>query len=393
MKDIRLLDQEDYSSALALISYAFQWELTEKNISRYTLLANHSWNYGSFDEEGNLASQIMATPFTVDLFGSIQKMMGIGFVASYPEYRSQGRIDRIMRKILEDCRKEGITLSYLAPFSYPFYRRYGYEMVFEQAAYEVAASDWPDSPKTSGRVKRHSFEDAKTVIDEIYQKKEKHHKGALIREPWWIENKFDLRKDYTYALYYTASGQVEGYLVYQISGSILQIEEWNYLSGEAFRGLNRFIASHQGSVATISFVEGFDGENIQFLASAPMADFRIKPYMMARVVDVEAFLGQANFLQTKDCVLAIEIEVDYYAPWNSGIYELRIKKGKAKVEKVQSTNLPKLSMTVQRFAQLFMGYKSVTELAFHQLLQGEPEIIELWEQLLPKQKPILEDYF
>ena len=46
----------------------------------------------------------------------IYPMAGIGFVASYPEYRSQGRIDRIMRRILEDCYEQGIVLSYLAPF-------------------------------------------------------------------------------------------------------------------------------------------------------------------------------------------------------------------------------------------------------------------------------------
>ena len=86
-------------------------ELSEKNKERYRLLAENSWNYGSYDDQGKLASQIMATPFAIDFHGTSYPMAGIGFVASYPEYRSQGRIDRIMRRILEDCYEQGIVLS------------------------------------------------------------------------------------------------------------------------------------------------------------------------------------------------------------------------------------------------------------------------------------------
>ncbi len=121
MTDVKKMTEFGSQEVLDLVSYAFQWELNETNIKRYRKLAENSWNYGSYDGDGKLASQIMATIFDVNFHGTTYPMAGIGFVASYPEYRSQGRIDRIMKQIIKDCYEQKIVLSCLAPFSFAFY--------------------------------------------------------------------------------------------------------------------------------------------------------------------------------------------------------------------------------------------------------------------------------
>jgi predicted acetyltransferase len=59
------------------------------------------------------------------------KMSGIGDVASYPETRGSGGIRNIFSAIFNDLHENGTELSYLAPFSQPFYRKFGYETVFD----------------------------------------------------------------------------------------------------------------------------------------------------------------------------------------------------------------------------------------------------------------------
>ena len=108
-----------------LATYAFNAQDTPARRERFKLIVENSWNYGFFDEEEQLTSQVMATPFSVEFYGQQYLMAGIGYVASYPEARGQGGINQIMEKILKDCRERKVSLSYLAPFSYPFYRRYG----------------------------------------------------------------------------------------------------------------------------------------------------------------------------------------------------------------------------------------------------------------------------
>lgn len=393
MSDIKRMGASALQDMLEIVAYAFQWQLSERNVARFTSLAENSWNYGSFDEDGKLASQVMATPFQVDLFGDQHTMAGIGFVATYPEYRSQGRIDRIMKQLLADCRKEGVTLSYLAPFSYSFYRRYGYELTFERAVYEVPAAAWPDSPKVLGTTRRLQWQEAQELIHELYAKAPRHHKGGLLRAAWWEAFKFPLRKDYQYAVYYDAQGVPQGYLVYLLEPGKLTIAEWTWLTGEAYRGLNRFVASHKGSVATISYDVGFDGHNLQFLAANPLEYYRVRPEMMARVVDVESFLKNSKKIQKLENSLAIEIQGDDYAPWNNGIFELRKQAEQVWVQPVTSTDLPRVTLTIQHFTQLFMGYLTPETLAAYDFLKTEEKLLTDLKTILPTEKPILEDYF
>ncbi len=49
-----------------------------------------------------LTSQVMATPFQVNFHGVRYPMAGIGYVASYPEYRGEGGISAIMKEMLAD---------------------------------------------------------------------------------------------------------------------------------------------------------------------------------------------------------------------------------------------------------------------------------------------------
>lgn len=393
MTDVKEMTAEHIDEMLSLVAYAFQWELSENNRKRFGMLAENSWNFGSFDEENRLASQVMATPFKVDLFGDQHLMAGIGFVASYPEYRSQGRIDRIMTELLAVSREKGVNLSYLAPFSYPFYRRYGYELTFERAVYDVPASQWPDSPKVSGRVERLSWRQAEPLIGELFAAAERHHRGGVVREEWWLSFKFLLRKNYTYAVYFDEQNIPQGYLVYLLEPGKLTIAEWTWLTGGAFRGLNRFVASHNGSVAKIIYDTGFDGQTLQFLATTPMNSLTIRPEMMARVVDVKRFLNDTKKIQKLSESVAIRVTNDPYAPWNEGIFELRKAATGVEVRQVESTELPVIQLSIQRFTQLFMGYLSPRTLYFHGFLATDERLLKVLEEIVPEQKPVLEDYF
>ncbi|WP_338147597.1 GNAT family N-acetyltransferase, partial [Lysinibacillus fusiformis] len=59
----------------------------------------------------------------------------MGFVATYPEYRQQGIIKRLMIEALQKMRDNGQTISVLAPFFVSFYRHFGWELFFEKLHY------------------------------------------------------------------------------------------------------------------------------------------------------------------------------------------------------------------------------------------------------------------
>lgn len=375
-----------------LATYAFNAKNTPERRERFQMIVKHSWNYGYFDEDGRLSSQVMATPFSVNFYGKEYLMAGIGYVASYPESRGQGGINQIMEKILKDCRERKVSLSYLAPFSYPFYRRYGYEQLFDQINYRLDSRLVPNVKKTSGKMKRVTFEQAKKAIEKIYGKMSENQRGGLNRKEWWYTYKFKQKKENHYALYYDATGNAKGYVVYQLMAPRFVVIEWGYLNHEAFNGLIRFVASHSGAFEFFEYSCGYSSNNLNYLLKNPSAKTTITPYMMGRIVDMELFLKDYPF-RKKAVTFALEVTEDAYATWNEGIFELTIKNDETKIKKVEQTKLPVISGTIQHVTQLLMGYQKIEELAFFEKLTLSTNSLLEMGKCFPTQQPILNDYF
>ena len=271
MSEVKKMQQEDYQKMFDLAQYAFQFETSGAYQERFEYLAKHSINYGSFEGD-NLASQVMMTLFHVNFFGQKHQMGGVGFVSSDPSFRGGGRIDQIMQELLNDCREQGILFSYLAPFSYPFYRRYGYELLFERMSFNIPSEKWPKTVvKATGNVRRVNWEEAKDVLQVIYAKSMVKEEGYLVREDWWAYYRFELNRSNYYAIYYDEQNEAQGYLVYQINNGVFTCVEWQFLSKNAQQALNRYIASHIDSVKEFKYEQSFKKVTPFFETAAPLA--------------------------------------------------------------------------------------------------------------------------
>ncbi len=392
MSKIKKMQEAEYDKMFELAQYAFQLETSSAYQERFHYLAQHSVNYGSFEGEA-LASQVMLTPFKVHFFNQVHLMAGIGFVSSDPSFRGGGRIDEIMRQILVDCHEQGILFSYLAPFSYPFYRRYGYELLFEKIAYRIPSQEWQIGLKVEGSVSKENWPQAKVAIKQIYQTMMESRPGSLVREDWWYDYKFDHHRQNYFAIYYDTKQQAQGYLVYQIKAGVFTCVEWLYQTFDAYAGLNRYIASHMDSVNEFYYEQGFDRQTPFATTPIPLRQAQIRPEMMARIVDFEAFFKLFPFENLAQS-FAVVIAEDLYAPWNQGVYEIRKEEQAAvTVQKVTKTSLLQITGSIQAYTQLFLGYQSIENLLFLNKVQVEKELIPIINQILPKETPVLEDYF
>lgn len=389
------LNYQDEMFDLAV--YAFNSEVTEEKRNRFNFLLAHSHNYGYFSN-GRLTNQIISTNFTTDFHGVQYKLSGIGSVSSYPENRGEGGISALIKVLLKKLADQQTALAYLAPFSYPFYRKYGFEQLFEQINYRIKAENWPAIKKAEGSIKRVSWEEARPIIEALYPKIQTNKRGALVRETWWLEYIYGMRDKYKFAIYLNSDNKPEGYLVYTSALECFEINDLGYMTKNAFQMLARFIGSHNGSSKEFSYKKGFDGQNLSFLIPSPLVDMRVEPYMMGRIVEIQTFLNNYPFKSGMDEQYYLEIEDDY-AEWNEGLWLLTINKnGEGKIERIadhsESTEkkIP-IRGSIQKITQLFMGYQTGSELYFFEEISGEKEAILALSNRLPEGKPILEDYF
>ena len=395
--EIKEMGSANQKEMFDLAAYAFNSEETDERRTRFNFIVDHSLNHGYFID-GRLTNQIISTNFKVNFHGTIYQLSGIGAVSSYPENRGEGGISALMKVLLKKLSNQQIELAYLAPFSYPFYRQYGFEQLFEQISYRVKAENWPKIKKVEGSVQRVDWGDAREVIASLYPKIKQNHQGALIREEWWLEYIYGMKKNYKFAIYRNSNGIPEGYLGYTSTFECFEINEFGYLNKSAFQALARFIGSHNGSSKEFSYKKGFDGTNLSFLIPSPLVEMTVTPYMMGRIVNIQNFLRKYPFKSGKVEHYYLEVN-DSYGYWNEGRWLLSINgKGKGTIEKIKreaevsSANLV-IHGSIQKFTQLFMGYQTGAELHFFEEITGDEETILALSNRLPKGRPILEDYF
>lgn len=397
--EIRQLQKSDTEEMFKLASYAFNKELTVERRERFARLVENSNNYGLM-VDGKLASQVMSTPFEVNFHGVTYKMGGIGYVASYPEYRGQGKIHEIMFQILSDMKKEKIALSYLAPFSYRFYRRFGYEQVFENLHYQLSANHLPKVIETTGQVHRMKLKEAEPFLEDLYEKDEKNHKGGVKRAEWWWNYILSKNKMRDYAVYFDDKNQPQGYVSYERNGSTFHIVEWVYLNVEAFKGLGKFILSHASAFETFDYTAPNTEHSLEFLVQEPQGKVAIEPYMMGRIVDLNLFLSQYPYLKVNgNHEFYLEVDDDF-APWNRGIWHLVLNETGTHFEKVAEEisegnyqGKPLIKGNIQAFTQLFMGYRRPKTLAFYNRIKADEKVLASLEELIPRGLPSLVDYF
>ena len=134
---------------------------------------------GWFDDD-TLVSQVAVYPMKVRIFGKTYAMGGLTGVGTYPEYSNMGLMHRLLEQALKNMKKKGQHICYLYPYSIPYYRRKGWEIISDKISYEIKDYQLPKNRQVPGDVRR-----VKTDSEELkatYERYAMHTHGAVLRD-------------------------------------------------------------------------------------------------------------------------------------------------------------------------------------------------------------------
>ena len=248
---MRELDKGDLEQFNALLQYAFQvtsydlfqtgWEQEEIKYAKRPIL-EEAYVLGWFYQD-KLASMIVVYSMKVNVHDTIMDIGGITGVATYPEYTGRGLIHALMRHALDYIHRNGMLLSFLYPYSIPFYRKMGWEIVSDKLSFTVKDTQLPKMRPVDGMVERVGLDSEDYHNVHSYFALQRH--GALIRDTlsWEEYWRWD-NDDMIAAVYYSKEHKPLGYVVYYIANEIFHIKEMVYLNIEANYGLWNYISAH-----------------------------------------------------------------------------------------------------------------------------------------------------
>lgn len=391
----KVTDKKEIEKIHELSSYAFNIKHSEEQKKAYIEKNTFITNY--VDEiDGAVLSQIISYPFEVTIKGQAMKMAGIGDVATYPEARGTGGIRNIFQTIFKDLHDNGTELSYLAPFSQPFYRKFGYEIVFNSEEVRIPKAVMTQiNPEKKGKLKRVKWEDQETkeTLKGLYQETLGNEHGALIREDYWWEYHMFSNKDKHIVICLDDNNIPQGYLIYGLVGySEFQLFEMAYKNSFALRKLMTFAASHSGSFDEFVFTNSPGKAVLSLFNDIRGIERKIHSGMMVKIVNFESFVNNYPFKksnQLEEFYLAV---TDTSCEWNNGLFKVVIKEGKATCQKVENSPVIDYSGSIQHYTQVFMGRQTLDSAVWLELMEHNSDSSDLSE-LIEAETPRLYDYF
>lgn len=393
---IRHIPKEQFQDSLSLSEFAFQYEVPKEEREKKISLLKEKECWGAY-VDGKLAARMTIMDMHTWLYGKRFAMGGIASVATWPEYRRGGLVSGLISNALQVMREQGQSLSFLHPFQFAFYRKFGWETYTETKKYEIPTALLPKLPHQPGRIVRVGRD--VELLSSLYQQYAMKYNGTLDRDAaWWNHRIFDAKKG-TAAVYYDASGTPSGYVHYEVKNQVCRIHELVYLHQEAWKGLWRFISDHDSMIEKVT-ISVPTNDRLAYLLDNPRIKQEIIPYFMARIVDVQPFLRQFPFelAGLKNSKISIRLNItDVHANWNDGGFVLEVSQnGNVHVEKVHEEHegtMPTVTCGIGTLAAMFMGYQRPAFLQEAERLQGNEEAVRLLESIIPQGQTYLPDFF
>ncbi|TDF91860.1 GNAT family N-acetyltransferase [Paenibacillus piri] len=402
--DIRRIPKEQFADSLALSEFAFQYELPPDKREEKLAQFKEEENWGAY-VDGKLAARLTVLDLHTWLYGKRLALGGVASVATWPEYRRGGLVARLLHNALQVMREQGQTVSYLHPFQFAFYRRFGWETYTDTKKYEIPTALLPKLPSQPGHVKRVGSDIG--LLHSIYSAYASRYNGTLDRDEDWWKWKIFANKKGAAAVYFDAVGKPSGYVHYRVNERVCQIHELVSLDWETTKGLWKFIADHDSMIDKVTVSVPTD-DKLPFVLDNPRIKQEIVPYFMARIVDVKRFLEQFPFAAANagsGCTLKLSI-TDAHASWNNGLFTVEVDgRGHTAVHFEELPNdapaaaanpdgqVHSLACDISTLTAIFMGYQRPAFMREIERLYGDEAAASCLGALIPQRQTYLPDFF
>ncbi len=282
------------------------------------------------------------------------KSAALAGVATYEESRNKGYAAMLIKEGLIEMRKRGIAFSFLYPFSYDFYRKYGYEVCYENQVYTVTSGE--------GNLEINQA-DYKPEAETVYKEYTQNLNGYIIRREKYQRIKFLEQSEVGNKAYFIEKDkEIIGYALVEEKKDKVVLNE--LICPNPLESAKAFCAKYKKSVEFISPYHLGD------------ADFQDKPHCMGRVVDVmSVFSG----IPAKKNKMVIKI-TDNIIKENDGCFVFDSTQGSLVLSK---TNLKEdVSIDIKDISAIATGFEKImngkTKLIYESLFEKNiPWIVEV----------------
>ncbi|MGD9940805.1 MAG: enhanced intracellular survival protein Eis [Clostridia bacterium] len=371
--EIRSIQPEDFYEALRLDSICYN-QSSDLAITDSTA-EDLKDAFGLF-EHGQLRSVMISHGYRMYHDGTAVPVAGIGSVATYPEHRRKGHVRELFAVLFPRMRELGQAFSMLFPFSYPYYRSFGYELAYSGNQYTFPLAQLkPGNDNGSlemivpsaGSIKeldeiRTLYRDFAAPRNLAMSRSDADWKRLIPTEP-------HKSQEYFY-LYRNANGEAQAYFLYKTMRKTpfnidMSVQDLAWRDSSGLQNLLARLALFHPLAVSATLCLPSDCMLEHYIPDAYTIERKILPSCMVKVVDVAAAFRATRFPSSGSLVMHVK---DDTLDWNDGSFLVQWSGGVT--EASPTTRNPDLSLDVRTLAQLLVGYIGGAELMDHGLAES-----------------------
>ncbi|HLV10065.1 MAG TPA: GNAT family N-acetyltransferase, partial [Halanaerobiales bacterium] len=320
---------------------------------------------GLFDNE-KLKTSYILYDFKCRLRDKWFRTGGIGNVVSPPENRRQGYTGKLLSYAISEMKEKGMALSALWPFSYAFYRKYGWEQINGYRKYILSPEQLAFADENSlGSFKKvgpDKWEQLNYIYHAAYQK----YDLEIARDKeWWQERILKDNQKNKYAYFWEKDGRAKGYIIYSVKNISnnqwereMVVDEMLAVDFEAYIQLLRFLYYHDSQIKQINISAPEDDPLIKIIPN-PRIKNNYVPGVMFRIIDLKKLL---NSLDYPDLKIRITMKVmDSQASWNNGNFILEAENGNGNINKIDENSDTDITIGINHLAMIITGFITASE--------------------------------
>lgn len=383
---VRSIREAETAAFYEAIVTGFGGDVTEDDHDRfYANLPLHR-TLGAFDGD-QIVGTLGEFDFELTVPGeSSVRMAGTTVVTVRPAHRRRGVLTEMMRLHLDAAHERGDPIAGLWASETAIYGRFGFGSASDrnEIDIDVRRTTLP-APPSDVTVALLTGEAAKDVIPELYAGLRLRRAGMLSRsDAWWEHRRFydpehfrDGASSRRYAVAYR-DGLPAGYAMYR------QKEKWNdFLPDGTIRIIEVMTPDEDVRRALWHLLSSIDlfpnvnwwnapvDEPVAWEASNRRIVKRvIGDALWLRILDVPAALEARRYDSDGQVIFAVS---DAFCPWAGGTFELIVSGGEAFCKAVDAE--PELTLDAAELGALYVGGRSVVELARAGLIDGSREAL------------------
>lgn len=324
------------------------------------------------DDDRTMMSCFIMQPYSIRFDGHNESMFSIGGVATLPQYRKRGGIRACFEEALPYLYKNGISFSYLYPFSTAYYRKFGYEMCCKKHYYQVALAHIPSFSLNGScyLLDASTREQASADIPSVYAAWQETYNMMVQSVPYdygFIQTANPYKDQIFTYVYRSESGTPLGYMTLKNNTDPdcrqLECSHFFYINKEGLQGLLALAKTFASDYRHICFSLPSDCPLEQTLPEWSMGAVSCQtfPNGMVRVIHVKRILELATYKGSGTLTLEI---TDPYINENNKIFRVVFSENTCEsitvYEKDQTSSdnedtLADISLSISAFSALITG--------------------------------------